>query len=89
MMKKLTESRWAVSYSWVKGIKYIHYFSTSQDENREATMYHALNPVVGETQNEKLIELPSPKQNRYVTFSIHAAKTPRSNWFSTRFFPSN
>lgn len=42
-------------------------------------MYHALTPVVGETQNDKLIELPSPKENRYVTFSIHVDKTPRSN----------
>lgn len=60
--------------------------STPARGDSAATVQHALQPLITDEDNAKLIEIPSAEEIRDAVFSIHAEKAPGPDGFSAGFF---
>lgn len=70
-------------------VSYFHKIFTSKEGNREHTVNFALQSIITEEVNHKLIATPSAEEIKKVVFSIHADKAPGPDGFSASFFHTN
>lgn len=63
--------------------------STPARRDRAETIHHAIDPVITDVDNERLIAVPSAAEIWEETFSIHSDKAPGPDGFSAGFFQTH
>lgn len=61
----------------------------SAETNSADTVNYALDPVITEEDNDRLIRIPTPLEVQKAAFSIHADKAPGMDGFSASFLHAN